>query len=107
MYGMAKEGLGPAVGAISIPILSFAINSVQAAAIILPAGITGIVIVSFLMGLLKLENLMTSLVLMPLAPIGVTLGHLILNKVEQKMNYRFLYIALFLSGIKLIYDAIS
>ncbi|MBW2684196.1 MAG: sulfite exporter TauE/SafE family protein [Deltaproteobacteria bacterium] len=231
MYGMAKGGLGPAVGAISIPILSFVINPVQAAAImlpilcvidifavwkfrnhfssyhlsiLLPAGITGIIIASFLMGhlhpdaikiiigitvilfcfdywfrsdagrkkmsgklsgylwgtvagftstqihaggapvsiyllpqnldkivlmgtmaifftvmnylklipytfmgLLNLENLMTSLVLMPLAPIGVSLGHLILNKVNQKIIYRFLYIALFLSGVKLMYDAIS
>jgi len=230
MYGMAKGGLGPGVGAIAIPLLSMVIDPVQAAAILLPilcvmdifavwkfrnsfsryhlsillpAGITGIVIASFLMGhlhpnaikliigitvilfcfdywfrsdagrkkmngrlsgylwgtvagftsthihaggapvsiyllpqnldkvvlmgtmaifftamnyiklipytfmgLLNLENLMTSLVLMPLAPIGVTLGHLILNKVEQKIIYRFLYIALFLSGVKLLYDSI-
>lgn len=59
-----------------------------------------------LMGVLSLENLMTSLILVPLAPIGVKLGHLILKKISQKIIYRFLYIALFLSGVKLFYDGI-
>lgn len=58
------------------------------------------------MGLLNSENLLTSVVLMPLAPIGVRLGNLILKKVNQGIIYRFLYIALFFSGIKLIYDGI-
>lgn len=56
------------------------------------------------MGLLNLENLTTSLALMPLAPIGVKIGHLILYKVNQQFVYRFLYGALFCSGIKLLYD---
>jgi uncharacterized membrane protein YfcA len=230
LYGMGKGGLGPAVGAISIPVLSFVIHPVQAAAILLPilcvmdifavwkfrnnfsryhlaillpAGIVGIVIASVLMGtlepgairlvigitiiwfcldywfrdeinriklsgrlsgyllgavagftstqihaggvpasmyllpqkldkvilmgtmaiflaamnylklipysfmgLLSFENIMTSLVLMPLAPVGVGLGHLVLRKVNQKTIYRFLYIALFLSGLKLLYNGI-
>lgn len=229
LYGMAKGGLGPAVGAICVPLLSFVINPVQSAAILLPilcvmdifavwnfrkhfdlhhlvillpAGISGIVIASLLMGhlppdairgiigitviwfcfdywfrgknssmqkggrwsgylwgtvagftstqihaggaplsiylfpqkldkivlmgtmaiffavinytklipysfmgVLNAENLMTSIVLMPLAPIGVKLGHVALNKVDQKTIYRFLYCALFLSGIKMVYDA--
>ncbi len=58
------------------------------------------------MGLLSFENIMTSLVLMPLAPVGVGLGHLVLRKVNQKTIYRFLYIALFLSGLKLLYNGI-
>lgn len=230
LFGMAKGGLGPAVGTIAVPILSIVIEPVQAAAIMLPilcvmdlfaiynfrnhidgqylvilvpAGITGIIIASLLMGhlhadvirfiigitvvlfcldywfksdagskkksgklsgyfwgtvagftsmqihaggppvsiyllpqkldkvvlmgtmamfftvmnylklipytllgMLNLENLMTSAVLMPLAPIGVKLGHLTLNRIDQKIIYRFLYIALFLSGMKLFYDGI-
>jgi uncharacterized membrane protein YfcA len=230
MYGMAKGGLGPAVGAISVPLLSFVIEPVQAAAImlpilcvmdifavfhfrkhfdlyhlsiLLPAGIVGIVIASLFMGQLpsnairvimgiivivfcfdywfrrdngkknkpgkvggffwgtvagftstqihaggppvsiyllpqkldrvvlmgtmaifftvmnylklipytwmgfiNMENIMTSLILMPLAPVGVRLGHIILNKFEQKVIYRFLYVALFLSGLKLLYDSL-
>jgi len=232
LYGMAKGGLGPAVGAIVVPAMSLVINPVQAAAILLPilcvmdifavwnfrktfdlhqlrilipAGIAGIVIASLLMGhlppdairliigiiavafclnywiggrfskkkkkkggrlsgylwgtlagftsaqihaggppvsvyllpqnmdrvvlmgtlaiffavmnYLKLipytllgaidgSNIMTSVVLMPLAPVGVKLGYLILNRVSQKAIYRFLYIALFLSGLKLLFDGI-
>lgn len=231
LYGMAKGGLGPAVGAISIPIMSLVINPVQAAAIMLPilcvmdlfatwnfrrsydlhhlkilvpSGIIGIVLASLLigyfsqdviriaiglsviwfcldfwlrseravqkmggklsgciwgtvagftstqihaggapasiyllpqkldkhvlmgtmaifftvmnylklipysmMGLLSLENIATSLVLIPLAPIGVKIGRSILEKIRQEVIYRFLYVALFLSGIKLIFNGIS
>jgi uncharacterized membrane protein YfcA len=57
-----------------------------------------------LMGAIDASNILTSVVLMPLAPVGVKLGYLILNRVSQKVIYRFLYIALFLSGIKLLYD---
>ncbi len=228
LYGMAKGGLGPSVGAIVVPAMSLVISPVQAAAIMLPilcvmdifaiwnfrkafdthhlkilipAGIVGIIISSLLMGrlsdnairmiigvisvvfclnywfgataskqkkggrlsgylwgsvagftstqihaggppvsiyllpqnldkvvlmgtlaiffavmnYLKLipytllgaidtSNLLTSIVLMPLAPVGIKLGYLILNKVSQKSIYRFLYVALLLSGIKLLYD---
>jgi uncharacterized membrane protein YfcA len=228
LYGMAKGGLGPSVGAIVVPAMSLVIHPVQAAAILLPilcvmdifaiwnfrksfdvrhlrilvpAGIVGIVIASLLMGhlppdairlmigiiaiafclnywfgatalkkkkggrlsgylwgtvagftstqihaggppvsvyllpqnldrvvlmgtlaiffgivnFLKLipytlmgaidaSNMMTSLVLMPLAPVGIKLGYLILNRVSQKTIYRFLYVALFISGGKLLFD---
>lgn len=60
-----------------------------------------------LMGALNLENLLTSLVLMPLTPIGVKLGNVLLHKVNQRILYRYLYIALFLSGIKLCLDGAS
>lgn len=230
LYGMAKGGLGPSVGAITVPVMSLVIHPVQAAAImlpilcvmdifavwhfrktfnthhlkiLLPAGITGIIIASLLMGHLQPDairliigiiaigfclnywlngifrrekkggklsgyfwgtvagftstqihaggppvsiyllpqnldkimllgtlavffsvinylklipytllgafdstNILTSLVLMPLAPIGVKLGYMVLNKVSQKTIYRFLYTALFLSGLKLLYDGI-
>jgi len=59
----------------------------------------------FLVGALNGENLMTSLVLLPLAPIGVLIGHLLMYKINQTILYRFLYIALFLSGIKLVLDS--
>ena len=57
-----------------------------------------------LVGALNVENLLTSLVLMPLVPIGVKLGRFLLDKVNQIILYRYLYIALFLSGLKLCYD---
>jgi uncharacterized membrane protein YfcA len=57
-----------------------------------------------LMGAIDGTNIMTSVILMPLAPVGVKLGYMILNRVSQKAIYRFLYIALFLSGLKLLFD---
>lgn len=230
LYGMAKGGLGPGVGAIAVPLMSLVISPLQAAAImlpilcvmdifavwqfrrqydarhlkiLLPAGIAGIVIASLFMGhmspdvvrlmigvisilfclnywlkgesrirnkggrlsgylwgavagftstqihaggppisiymlpqrldkvvligtmavffmivnylklipyavlgQLNVSNLLTSAVLMPLAPFGVKAGYMILNRVSQTAIYRFLYIALFLSGLKLFYDGI-
>ncbi len=231
LYGMAKGGLGPAVGAIAVPAISLVINPVMAAAImlpilcvmdlfavwnfrkqfdtrhlkiLLPGGIAGIVIAALLMGYLRPEvirliigitvivfclkywfregsgdgkkggrfsgyvwgtlagftstqihaggpplsmyllpqnldkvvfmgtmaiffavinyiklipytllgvfdatNLLTSALLMPLAPLGIKLGYLILKKIPQKTIYRFFYIALFLSGTKLLFGAFS
>jgi len=228
LYGMAKGGLGPGVGALVVPLLALVISPVQAAAIMLPilcvmdifavlkfrgrfslqhlkimvpAGIVGIIIASLLMGhlppnairliigviavsfclnywlrgnqsekapsgrasgyfwsvlsgftstqihaggppisiyllpqkldkvtfigtmaiffavinyvklipytmlgLFATQNLITSLLLMPLAPIGVKLGYLVLQKAHQEAIYRFFYLALFASGVKLCLD---
>lgn len=234
LYGMAKGGLGTGLGAIAVPVLSFVINPVKAAAImlpilcvmdlfaiwkfkkryelkhlkiLLPAGIIGIIISSLVMGELRPEtlklvigiiaatfcvnywirnrvkndnlkrkipgklsgyfwgivtgftsmqihaggppvsiylfpqrmdkiilmgtmavfftvmnyiklipyailgqldysNLMTSLVLMPVAPVGVLVGYFFLNKINQNTLYRYLYFFLFVSGCKLIYDGL-
>lgn len=48
-------------------------------------------------------NIATSLVLMPLAPIGVALGYFLLNKINVKIIYRISYFFLFLAGISLLY----
>lgn len=59
-----------------------------------------------MMGFLNLENVLTSIVLMPLAPVGVKLGNMVLHRVNQKVLYRFLYAFLFISGIKLCWDGL-
>ncbi len=59
-----------------------------------------------LLGLFDSSNLLTSLVLTPLAPVGVRLGYYIMQKVSQRTIYLFLYIMLFLSGIKLCLDGV-
>lgn len=51
-------------------------------------------------------NLWTSLALMPLAPIGVSVGHWLLKNGSQKVLYRLIYIVLFCSGVKLAFDAL-
>jgi len=49
-------------------------------------------------------NLITSLLLMPLGPIGVKVGVLLLHKISQALVYRLCYLFLFISGVKLLWD---
>ncbi len=58
------------------------------------------------LGQLDHSNLMTSLVLLPLAPIGVRLGYFLLHRVDQIMIYRICYFFLAVAGIKLLTDGI-
>lgn len=59
-----------------------------------------------LLGQLDYSNLTTSLVLLPLAPIGVRLGYTLHNKVSQATIINLCYIFLAVAGIKLFYDGI-
>ena len=56
------------------------------------------------LGLLNWENLITSLVLMPLAPMGVWLGVRIARTINMTLFYRLVYLGMFLTSIKLIWD---
>lgn len=49
-------------------------------------------------------NLMTSLVLLPVAPIGVRLGYYLLHKINEVTIYRLAYFFLFIMGLKLLWD---
>lgn len=49
-------------------------------------------------------NLLTSLVLIPLAPIGVRLGYFLLHKISEVLVYGICYFFLMLIGLKLLYD---
>lgn len=51
-------------------------------------------------------NLLTSLTLLPLAPIGVRLGYYLLHKIDQIWIYRLCYFFLFVVGIKLLHDGL-
>lgn len=51
-------------------------------------------------------NLMTSLVLVPIAPIGVRLGYYLLHKINEQTVYRICYGFLFVVGVKLLWDGI-
>jgi len=53
------------------------------------------------------SNLMTSLVLSPLAPIGIAIGVWLHNRVTDKFFFRFAYAVLFLVGCKLMWDGIA
>lgn len=52
-------------------------------------------------------NLLTSAVLLPLAPIGMWLGIWLHRVVPEDLFYRICYLALFLVGLKLLYDGVT
>ncbi|RZI76814.1 MAG: sulfite exporter TauE/SafE family protein [Variovorax sp.] len=56
------------------------------------------------LGLLDWRNLATSLVLLPLAPVGVWFGVLIARRISARWFYRALYFGMLLTGLKLIWD---
>ncbi len=56
------------------------------------------------LGLLDMRNFATSLVLMPLAPIGVWIGVRIARKIQPTLFYRLIYLGMFLTGCKLVWD---
>ncbi|MFM2036717.1 MAG: hypothetical protein RL459_1982 [Pseudomonadota bacterium] len=60
-----------------------------------------------LLGLLDLRNMATSLVLLPLAPIGVWVGVRLSRRISQLWFYRFLYAGMLLTGLKLVWDGLS
>ena len=58
------------------------------------------------LGMLSAENLMTSLVLLPLAPFGIWLGLRLHKLVSQALFYRLMYLLTFAAGAKLIWDGL-
>ncbi len=58
------------------------------------------------LGLLDWRNLATSLVLLPLAPVGVWTGIRLARRIDPRLFYQLIYLGLFLTGVKLIWDAL-
>lgn len=61
----------------------------------------------YFLGQLNGDNLLTSLVLAPLAPLGVWVGIKLHDRVNEKLFYNLAYFFLFVTGIKLLYDGIT
>ena len=59
------------------------------------------------LGQFDFTNLTTSLVLLPLVPVGVWMGLTLHKKVSQSLFYRVSYILLLVAGSKLIWDGVS
>lgn len=59
------------------------------------------------LGQLQPGNLATSLVLAPLAPVGVMIGVYLHKRVSDRFFFAFVYVLLFLVGLRLIYDGLS
>jgi uncharacterized protein len=56
------------------------------------------------LGLLDVRNMATSMVLMPLAPVGVVVGVRLAKRIEPVLFYRLVYLGMFLTGAKLVWD---
>ncbi len=56
------------------------------------------------LGLFDTRNLLTSLALMPLAPLGILLGVWMMRRLSQALFYRIAYGMLALVGVKLLWD---
>jgi len=56
------------------------------------------------LGLLDMRNMATSLVLLPLAPLGVWMGVRLARRISPVLFYRILYLGMFLTGVKLLWD---
>jgi uncharacterized protein len=56
--------------------------------------------------LVDLRNLLTSLVLLPLAPLGVVLGVWALKRIDSTWFYRLAYSFMGLTGCKLLWDGL-
>ncbi len=57
------------------------------------------------LGLLDLRNFWTACLLMPFAGFGVWAGRKMAERMSPKMFYRLIYVGMFLSGSKLLWDA--
>ena len=58
------------------------------------------------LGLLDMRNFATSLVLLPLAPIGVWLGVRLARRINPTLFYRLIRLGMFLTGCKLLWDGL-
>jgi uncharacterized protein len=56
------------------------------------------------LGLIDARNMTTSLVLMPLAPLGVWAGVWLARRIQSTWFYRLAYAGMFLTGVKLLWD---
>jgi len=58
------------------------------------------------LGLIDTRNLMTSLALVPFAPIGVLIGLKVVRHINQVWFYRIFNLGMLLTGVKLVWDAV-
>jgi uncharacterized membrane protein YfcA len=60
-----------------------------------------------LLGQLSAQNLLTSLLLLPLAPLGVRLGIWLQARMSDRVFYRIVYVMLAVTGTKLVWDGLA
>ena len=93
MYLMPKQ-LSPVLFAGTAGIFFAVVNAVK----LLPY---------YVLGQFSADNLLYSLLLMPLAPIGVKVGHYLVQRSTSSFYYTMIGFCLVLVGIKLLWDGVS
>ncbi len=61
----------------------------------------------FFLGQLSATNLLTSLLLLPLAPLGIRLGVWLQARMSDRLFYRLIYAMLLVTGVKLVADGLG
>ncbi len=61
----------------------------------------------YALGQFNTENLLYSVVLVPLAPLGVKIGHILVKRSDPDFYYRIISIFLLVIGAKLLWDGIA
>lgn len=61
----------------------------------------------FFLGQLHIENLAASAVMLPLAPLATLFGAWLVRRMRPDVFYPYMYVMVFLAGLKLFYDGIS
>ena len=59
------------------------------------------------LGQFSTENLLYSLILVPLAPLGVKIGHILVQRSDQKLYYGIISIFLIVVGGKLLWEGVT
>lgn len=59
------------------------------------------------LGQLNVPNLTTSLMLIPVGPVGIWIGTWLHGRIDKELFYRIIYATLLLTGSKLVYDGID
>jgi hypothetical protein len=57
-----------------------------------------------MLGLLDMRNMLTSVTLLPLVPLGVWVGISMARRIDADLFYKFVYLGMFLTGLKLLWD---
>ena len=89
-----SRGLTPRVFAGSAVMFFFVVNAVK----LVPYAA---------LGQFDSANLATSLVLVPLAPVGVLIGVWIVRRLDAKVFYPLIYTLVFVTGLKLLWDGLT
>jgi uncharacterized membrane protein YfcA len=60
----------------------------------------------FFLGALSAQNILTSLVLLPLAPLGIRIGVWLAGRVSDRLFYRIIHVLLALTGAQLVWEGL-